>query len=175
MTAMLGLIREHAIQPGQVESVSVGTNRNMPNALIHHRPTDSLQAKFSMEFCMAALLLYGRAGLGEFTDEVVRRPEVQAMIGRVHFGVHPEAEAAGYNKMTSIVEVRLKDGRTVSGREDFAKGSPAKPMTYAEVAAKFEDCAGFAKWPREKTKAIIETVRKLEELPDVRTLTALGS
>jgi len=175
MTAMLALIREHAIGAGQVESVSVGTNRNMPNALIHHRPTDSLQAKFSMEFCMAALLLYGRAGLGEFTDEVVRRPEVQAMIGRVHFGIHPEAEAAGYNKMTSIVELRLKDGRTLSGREDFAKGSPAKPMSYAEVAAKFDDCASFANWPREKTKAIVETVRKLEELPDVRTLTALCS
>ena len=175
MTAMIGLIREHAIQPGQVESVSVGTNRNMPNALIHHRPTDSLQAKFSMEFCMTSLLLYGRAGLSEFTDEVVRRPEVQAMIGRVHFGVHPEAEAAGYNKMTSIVDIRLKDGRTLSSREDFAKGSPASPMSYAEVAAKFEDCAGFAKWPREKTKAIIETVRNLEELPNVRTLTALCS
>jgi 2-methylcitrate dehydratase PrpD len=175
MTAMLALIREHAIEAGQVESVSVGTNRNMPNALIHHRPTDSLQAKFSMEFCMAALLLYGRAGLGEFTDEVVRRPAVQAMIGRVRFGVHPEAEAAGYNKMTSIVEIRLKDGRTVAGREDFAKGSPAKPMSYAEVAAKFEDCASFARWPRAKTKAIIQTVGKLEELPDVRTLTALCS
>ena len=82
MTAMLGLIREHAIRPNQVESVSVGTNRNMPNALIHHRPTDSLQAKFSMEFCMAALLLYGKAGLREFTSEVLRRPEViEAYLG----------------------------------------------------------------------------------------------
>jgi 2-methylcitrate dehydratase PrpD len=173
MTALLGLIREHAIKAEQVERVDVGTNRNMPNALIHHRPTDSLQAKFSMEFCVAALLLYGRAGLGEFTDEVVRRPEVQAMIQRVRFGVHPEAEAAGYNKMTSIVDIRLKDGRSVRGREDFAKGSPANPMSYAEVTAKFEDCCRFAKWPEAKSKAIVEAVRKLEVLADVRTLTAL--
>jgi len=175
MTALLGLIREHAIRAEQVESVRVGTNRNMPNALIHHHPEDSLQAKFSMEFCMAALLLYGRAGLGEFTDEVVRRPEVRAMIERVHFGVDPVAEAAGYNKMTSIVEVRLNDGRTLTAREDFAKGSPAKPMTYAEVAAKFEDCARFAKWPPQKTKAIIDAVAKLEDLSDIRSLTALCS
>jgi 2-methylcitrate dehydratase PrpD len=105
----------------------------------------------------------------------VRRAEIQEMIGRVHFGVNQEAEAAGYNRMTSIVEIRLKDGRKVSGREDFAKGSPAKPMSYAEVAAKFEDCAAFAKWPRDKSKAVIEMVRKLEELPNVRTLTALCS
>jgi len=173
MTLLLRLIGENKITAQQVERVDVGTNKNMPNALIHHRPVDALQAKFSMEFCMAALLLYGRAGLNEFTDEVVRRPEVQSMIQRVRFGVHPEAEKAGYNKMTTILDIRLQDGRTVSGREDFAKGSPANPMSYEEVAAKFEDCARFAKWPASKTGAIIEGVRTLEEMPDIRKLTAL--
>jgi 2-methylcitrate dehydratase PrpD len=173
MTALLRLIRENQITANQVERLDVGTNRNMPAALIHHRPTDSLQAKFSMEFCMTALLLYGRAGLSEFTDEVVKRPEVQAMIQRIRFSVHPEAEHAGYNRMTSILDLKLQDGRTISGRAEFAKGSPADPMTYDEVAAKFEDCARFAKWPSPKTRAIIESVRRLEEIPNVRTLTAL--
>jgi 2-methylcitrate dehydratase PrpD len=50
----------------------------MPNAL--NPPDSPQQAKFSMEFCLSSLLLYRRAGVGEFTDEVVRRPEVQAMI-----------------------------------------------------------------------------------------------
>ena len=51
------LIREHDIKPADVVKVRVGTNRHMPNALIHHRPQNELQAKFSMEFCMAILLL----------------------------------------------------------------------------------------------------------------------
>jgi 2-methylcitrate dehydratase PrpD len=145
----------------------------MPTALIHHRPTTSLQAKFSMEFCMAALLLYGKAGLITFTDEVVNRREVQAMIGRVHFSVHPEAEAAGYNKMTTIIAIRLTKGQTIHGRADFGKGSPADPMTYADETAKFLDCAAYAKWPEAKAKAMVEQVSQLEHLPDVRTLTAL--
>jgi 2-methylcitrate dehydratase PrpD len=173
MSVMQGLIREYHVNAGDVESVEVGTNRNMPNALIHHHPMDSLQAKFSMEFCMAALLLYGKAGLTEFSDEVVRRSEVQAMIRRVHFGVNAEAERAGYDKMTSIVKIDMKDGRTISGRADFAKGSPSDPMSFEDVAAKFEDCAKFAKWPSAKSNQIIGHVRKLEDLPDVRTLTAL--
>jgi 2-methylcitrate dehydratase PrpD len=74
MTEMLRLIREHGSRPADVVRVRVGTNHNMPNALIHHRPTNELQAKFSMEFCMAILLLEGKAGLAEFTDEVVNRP-----------------------------------------------------------------------------------------------------
>ena len=97
------------------------------------------------------------------------------MIERVHFGVHPEAEAAGYNRMTTIIDIQLKDGRTISGRADFGKGSPQNPMTYDEVAAKFLDCATFAKWPAGKAKAIVGLVRGLEKVTDVRALTALCS
>ena len=173
MTELLRIIREHAVKPDEVERLDVGTNRNMPNALIHHSPVTALQAKFSMEFCMAALLLYGKAGLREFTDEVVNRAEVRGMMRRVQFAVHPEAEAAGYNKMTTILELRLRGGKTLRGRADFGKGSPAIPMSYDEVAEKFLDCAAFANWPREKAKSAIEAVRGLESVRDIRTLTSL--
>jgi 2-methylcitrate dehydratase PrpD len=175
MTLMLSLIRQHNIRPDQVQSVKVGTNQNMPNALIHHRPRTELQAKFSMEFCMAILLLDRKAGLAEFTDEVVNRPDVQAMIQKVDFGVHPEAEAAGYDKMTTILEITLADGRRISGRADFGKGSPANPMSYEEVADKFRECAGFSRWPKDRAERVIELVQGLEELRDVRELTALLS
>jgi len=150
---MLELILENDIKPEDVERVDVGTNHNMPNALIHHQPKNELQAKFSMEFCMAILLLERRGGLPEFTDEVVNRDDVQAMIAKVKFGVHPEAEAAGYDKMTTIIDIHLKDGRTISGRSDFGKGSPANPMSYDEEADKFRGCAEFAGWDQARTEA----------------------
>ena len=173
MTRMMALILEHDIRADEVEQVNVGTNHNMPNALIHHRPADELQAKFSMEFCMAILLLRRRGGLAEFTDEVVNSPEVQAMIRRVEFGVHPEAEAAGYDKMTTIIDIRLRDGRTISGQADFGKGSPANPMSYDEVAEKFAGCAAFAGWDEGRAAQVVEIVRELESLESVRDLTGL--
>jgi 2-methylcitrate dehydratase PrpD len=145
----------------------------MPNALIHHRPSDELQAKFSMEFCMAILLLGGQGGLSEFTDEMVNRAEVKAMIEKVDFGVHPEAEAAGYDKMTTIIEITLNDGRKIEGRADFGKGSPANPMSYDEVAEKFLGCADFAGHPRDKAEAVIERVDTLETVGDITEVTAL--
>jgi len=175
MTKMLELILKYDIKPEDVASVDVGTNHNMPNALIHHRPKDELQAKFSMEFCMAILLLERRGALPEFTDEVVNRADVQELIGRVNFGVHPEAEAAGYDKMTTIIDINLHDGRTISGRADFGKGSPANPMSYDEVADKFRGCAEFADWPDNQTEDVIDLVKELEELASVRELTALLS
>jgi 2-methylcitrate dehydratase PrpD len=174
MTEMLRLIRDNGIKAKDVVRVRVGTNHNMPNALIHHRPVNELQAKFSMEFCMAILLLEGRAGLGEFTDEVVRRPDVKAMIEKIDFGVDQDAEAAGYHKMTTIIDIQLADGTTVSGRSDFGKGSPAIPMSYGEVADKFRENADYSKFPAKQAESVIAMVRDFETLPSLdRLMTAL--
>jgi 2-methylcitrate dehydratase PrpD len=173
MTELLRMIHANNIQTANVEHVEVGTNHNMPNALIHHRPTTGLQGKFSMEFCMAILLLDGKADQTKYTDAVVNRDDVKKMIERVHFYVDPEAEKAGFDKMTTIIKITLKDGRTISGRADFGKGSPTDPMSYDDVAEKFRGCAAYAEWPNSKANQVIDMVRKLEDVSDVRTLTAL--
>jgi len=170
---MLRLIRENDIKAADVTHVRVGTNSNMPNALIHHRPTNELQAKFSMQFCMAILLIEGRAGLNEFTDEVVMRPDVQEFIKKVDFVVDDRAEAAGYHLMTTYIDITLKDGRTVSGVADFGKGSPANPMSYDEVADKFRECADFAKWDAGRANEVVARVKEFETLSDVRGLMKL--
>lgn len=171
MTKLLELIAEHDIKPEDVAEVKIGTNSHMPNALIHHRPENELQAKFSMEFCIAILLLERRAGLNEFNDETVNRADVKAMIEKVDFGVHPEAEAAGYDKMTTIIEITLADGREITGRADFGKGSPADPMSFDEVAGKFRQCAEYAGFGADRAEKVVATVRALETLADVRELT----
>src|SRR5215467_3054753 len=132
MTELLRLIHANSIKAADVERLEVGTNRNMPNTLIHHHPKTGLQAKFSMEFCMAILLLDGKADLTRFTDAMANRPDVKDMVERVRFYTDPEAEKAGYDRMTTILKITLKDGRTISGRADFGKGSPTNPMSYDE-------------------------------------------
>ncbi len=173
MAVMMELILKHDIMPAQVKRVAVGTNHNMPNALIHHRPKNELQAKFSMEFCMAILLLERKAGLEQFTDAVVNRADVQAMIGKVSFSVHPEAEAAGFDKMTTIIEIEMDDGRVIKGRADFGKGSPANPMSDEELSEKFRQCAAWGGLDRERANAILALVWKIESLTDVNDLVKL--
>src|SRR5712664_2294010 len=76
MTELARLIETNNIQAAQVEKVDVGANHNMTTTLLHHQPKTGLEAKFSMEFCMAILLLERKAGLGEFSDKAVRRADV---------------------------------------------------------------------------------------------------
>ncbi len=173
MAVMMSLIAKHDIKPAQVRRVKVGTNSNMPNALIHHRPKNELQAKFSMEFCMAILLLDRKAGLEQFTDAVVNRPDVQAMIEKVEFGVSPEAEAAGFDKMTTLIEIEMDDGKVIKGQADFGKGSPANPMSDGELSEKFRQCAEWGRLGPASAQKVLDIVWNIEAVKDVNELTKL--
>jgi 2-methylcitrate dehydratase PrpD len=170
MTEMIRLIEANNILPGEVQKVDIGANHNMTTTLLHHQPKTGLEAKFSMEFCLAILLLERKAGLGQFLDEVVNRADVQEMMRRMNFYVDPDAESAGFDKMTSILKIHLKDGRAIVGRADFAKGSPANPMTFEETAMKFRGCAEYVDWPKAKTEKIIAFVKTLDAVPDAKAL-----
>src|SRR5690606_15050901 len=102
--------------------------------------------------------------------EVINRPDVKAMIEKVDFVVDERAEAAGYHKMTTYIDITLKDGRTISGMADFGKGSPAHPMSFEEVATKFHECAEFAGWDKAKAGDVVSLVRDLETLPSLDRL-----
>jgi 2-methylcitrate dehydratase PrpD len=163
MGAFLVLVLANDLRPGDVRRVRVGTNRHMPNALIHHRPTNALEAKFSMEFCMAILLLERKAGLAEFTDEVVTRPDVRELIERVTFEADPAADEGGYREMTSLIDVELTDGRVLSTRAEFGKGSPANPMRDAELVDKFLRCLAWGGVDEAAGREVAERVLALED------------
>jgi 2-methylcitrate dehydratase PrpD len=95
------------------------------------------------------------------------------MVRKVNFGVHPEAEAAGFDKMTTIIEVELADGKVLKTQADFGKGSPANPMSDAELSDKFRECAAWGKLDKAKAEEVLKLVWKIEELKDVNELTRL--
>src|SRR6266481_5180309 len=175
MTELMRLIEANNIQADQVEKVDCGANHNMTTTLLHHQPKTGLEAKFSMEFCLAILLLERKAGLGEFSDKVVQGADVQEMIRKINFYVDPQAESAGFDKMMSFLKIHLRDGRVITGRADFAKGSPANPMSFDEAATKFRGCAEFAAWPIHKAGSLITYVKTLDSARDLRALLPLLS
>ncbi len=180
MDEMLRLIEKNNLQPAQVEKVEVAGNQSNWETLFQHHPVNHLQAKFSMEFAVAILLIDRKATLATFTEAVVQRPEVQDMIGRVRYYADPEFDkltVKGASLQEVLVEqsrIRIykKDGTVITGLTEPAKGSPGNPMTYEEVTEKFRGNADFAKWPKQKADVIIEIVKSLENEPNMNRLTA---
>jgi len=175
MDKLRDLVIEHDIKPEQVERLAVKSHRLMPLNLTYHRPTTGLEGKFSMEFSLASILVLRKAGLLEYADEVVNRPDIQEVIRKTDYTVFSdeEAEANGWHLWTTFLDVTLKDGRTISARVDAAKGSADFPLTEDEVAEKFRDCAAFAKMPKGNTERAIELILNLEKVGDIRELTRL--
>jgi 2-methylcitrate dehydratase PrpD len=180
MDEILRLVQENKISAKDVDRIEVGGNQSNLNTLFQHHPMTGLQAKFSMEFAVAILLVEGKAGLAQFTDTVVQRPDVQDMVQRVRFYVDPEFDKRGPDNAdlqavlieSSIIKVRTKDGKVISGRTKPAKGSPENPMSYDEIAEKFRGNAEFAKWPAKKAETVIAMVKSLENEPNMSRLTA---
>jgi len=72
--------------------------------------------------------------------------------------------------MTTIIDIKMADGRTVSGRADFGRGSPADPMSYDDVAEKFLQNTDFAKFPKRKADNVIALVRNFETISNIDQL-----
>jgi 2-methylcitrate dehydratase PrpD len=172
MALMQRMLVREPFSANEVESIDVGTASNIPNALIHAQPQNALEGKFSMQFCMAILVLERKGGIREFQDEVVRRPDVQDLVRKVRLYVHPELEALGYERMRTIIDVTLKDGRRLHEQGDVARGHPENPMPDDELVAKFHECAAEA-LSRDQADRIVETVWRLEDLEDTRSLARL--
>lgn len=138
---ILELVAEHDLVPDDVASIEVGTNSNVPNALIHHRPSTGLQGKFSLEYCMATGVIRRRAGLAEFTDAAVREPEIQAFLPRVRVVVDPDLEERGFRHVRTRVRIQCTDGRSLQREAEWARGYPTNPLPAKALDAKFVECA----------------------------------
>ncbi len=170
MDAMLKAVVDHDIKPEQVKAVRVRAGSNVLDPLRYKVATNELEAKFCLPFLMASLILRRRAGVREFTDEFVRSALVQQMMPRVTNMFDPAIEAQGFDKIRSVVEIDLVDGKTIVQRaDDRYRGGPEKPFTPAELHAKFADCAQLTMRPGRIDDAL-DHIERVERLKDVGEL-----
>src|SRR5258707_8172697 len=83
LDGMLELLAKRPLKPAEIAKITVSISQTHSLILRNHTPRTGLAGKFSMEFAMTAAVISRRASLGEYTDEFVRRPEVQELMRRV--------------------------------------------------------------------------------------------
>jgi 2-methylcitrate dehydratase PrpD len=167
MDAMRFLMRDEGLGPGDVEAVTLSAGSNVLGPIRFRIARTELEGKFSFALLLAAIILTGRAGKAEFTDAFVSSPECQAMQARVETRFDETIEAMGWDRIRSRIEVRTKDGRTVTRwADENYRGGPHDPLSDGELEDKFRDCAeGLIDEAR--VAALLETVWSIEAAPDV--------
>ena len=170
--AMLLLCREHEIRPESVARIDSWTH---PRRLAHTDrpdPQSGLDAKFSVQYCLARALLQGRIRLQDFEGEAFRDPGARELMRRIHAAPHPDMPADSGEHLGAELRVTFEDGRVVSKRVGAALGrGPDNPLPADALAQKFADCAGRA-LPPAQAKRVQSRLSRIEEEPSLRTVVA---
>jgi 2-methylcitrate dehydratase PrpD len=142
MDAMLKLVVEHDLKADEVKAIRLRAGSNILEPLRYKTATTELEAKFCLPFLLSAILLRRRAGVQEFTDAFVSSGPVQDAMRRVTNVFDPQIEKQGFEKIRSVVEIDLVDGRMLKqASDDRYRGGPDRPFTRQELHDKFADCA----------------------------------
>ena len=145
--AILELTREHKIEPGQVQRIEASVLEAGWDIVCEPRhkkyhPESVVDAQFSMAFGAAVAVLHGAAGLDEFTLEQVRSPQVRRMMGKVTLLKDARLEENFPREWPARAAIYLSDGRRYEKFVRHPKGDPENPLTWEEMAAKFQALAG---------------------------------
>jgi 2-methylcitrate dehydratase PrpD len=169
--AALGVIEQYDLKPDAVDHIHVSTGATQLRMLRNSRPQTGLEAKFSMQFAMAAALLARKVGLAELTDGFVRRPEVQAFFPRVSLAATEATMPGSAFAPADCVEITTKSGKSHnSGPVEYAKGSHQQPLSPTELFDKFVECLG-ADFPDAKKARAFEKLMSFDTLNGVGDLT----
>jgi 2-methylcitrate dehydratase PrpD len=163
--ALLNILRRRPVKPDEIASIEVELDAFLMDMMPYHEPQTGLEAKYSIEYDLATIVLDGRAGLHQYSDTAVQRPEARALMQRVSYRLVNEVR----QPQTRVV-VTFENGERIEETAQRSHGSPSDPLTDAEVLGKFHECAeGLVSQPQRER--VIELCKRLETLDDVRELT----
>jgi 2-methylcitrate dehydratase PrpD len=132
--ACIQLRTEHAIDPEQIASVELKVHPLVLELTGKRTPKTGLDGKFSVFHSAAVALIYGRGGEAQYSDAMVADPRVIALRDTVDATID-EAMPSDAVDATVI----LKDGTRLHKHVDHAIGSVDRPMSEADLIAKFDD------------------------------------
>jgi len=134
------------------------------------RPRSAYDAKFSLPYCLAYLLVRGQVDVASFTDAAIGDPDVLAVTPRVTYEVKEYASAP--DAFSGGVRVLTRDGQALEAEFRYQRGSAENPLSAADVQAKYRANAMLAL--SASTAAELETaILHLEDEPDLSALAAL--
>ena len=163
--AELQIERAEDIAAVTIEADPAGYNDQFESGPAKRRPTQVVEAQFAQPFLVATALVHGRIGIAEVDG--LGDSSVLALSDRIA-GLARE----GRRKGSLSITVTTTDDRSVTVEAAGPTGSPGKPLTDAQFAAKFRDCARNAVRPLSGSSVdtTLAVIARLQTLVDAREL-----
>ncbi len=154
------LRNEHNLKAGDIEGISLRVHPLVLELTGKKAPQAGLEGKFSVYHSCAVAIIHGAAGEAQYSDDAVRDPGVIALRNRVTATV----DRAMHEDQVHV-SIKLKSGKTLEKYVEHAVGSLDRPMTDADLEAKFRGLAQgiLSKSETDKLIRLCWDVGKLED------------
>lgn len=157
--AVLALREKHGDR--ELRAIECASDPLGLSILIYPEPRTGLEAKFSLQYCVAIAWLAGWPGLDAFSDARATAADVQALLRRVRVRSTRSADEE--------VELIFSDGTRASESVRIARGHPRNPLSDAQREAKLALCLEPALGVQ-RARALVDAFASLESIRDVRDL-----
>jgi len=161
--AALALRREHHITADQIASVNV---QFPPFEYVNRpQPRTGLDGKFSIQYTTLVALLDGEITIDSFDNTRRFAPDIEALLPRVTLSMD-DSIPGDFDQTWAVVEVTLKDGRTLSNKMKTLSGWIGQPLTRDQRLAKFDACTRHI-LDKGAAARMLELVENLDQLDNV--------
>jgi 2-methylcitrate dehydratase PrpD len=167
--ALAQLVAEHGLGVDDVERLVAFSDATGESLVLHPladkiRPRTVYDAKFSLPYCLAALLVHGRLDVTSFTRAAIADPEVLDVARRVDYEVKEYSPAP--DAFSGGVRVQTRDGRTLEAELRHQRGGSENPLTVDDVVEKYRANALLGLEERD-VSTLESAVLALEGTPDL--------
>jgi 2-methylcitrate dehydratase PrpD len=135
--AALMLKQNHNIDPEQISEVVVATYKLAANGHEHTKIMGITDAKMSIPYSVAVALITGKAGINEYSPEIISNKQILNLANKVKIIADDELNSFVPEKRPAAVKIILCNQEQFVFQVDLAKGEPENPLTLEEINEKY--------------------------------------
>ena len=165
---------EHNLKLEDIDSVLIKSNSVVKSLVDNDKPQNPYGAKFSIQYCVSAMIKFGKLDVSEFTDEHLADKEIQRAMKNFTVEVDPKLERQfkkNPGQYSADVTIKDKKGNIWNKYMECAKGDPPNPMTWEESVEKFLSLSEPI-YGKEICEKLCKMVDTLEEYHDFKEILA---
>ncbi|WOC16761.1 MmgE/PrpD family protein [Pseudochrobactrum sp. MP213Fo] len=169
---LLDLMREHDFTAQDIDHIGALVGIANYRNLAYPQPENEMQARFSMQYCVARAARQKHLSLADFTPQAVRDFADDPLMQQIEMLSYSlDEERISHDKLAHRVSVTLLDGRVLQTARTYAVGALQEPFSEADRSHKFMDCCGELS----NAGKIYDDLQGLDQLQDLKILKQLFS
>ncbi|MDE7279141.1 MAG: MmgE/PrpD family protein, partial [Oscillospiraceae bacterium] len=158
--AAIRLRDRYGIKAEEIKQISIKTYSLAVSGHDHTDIPNSYSAKMSIPYSTAVGLIFGKAGLQEFSEENVKRKDIDGLVKKINVSSDDDLSRAFPEIQPAVVNIETSKGN-FSIRVDFPKGEPENPLSSEEFRERYDGLMKYAGIDAAVSDGVFSAVSKL--------------